>query len=220
MITRDRSHVYRNDEGEIYISTTQHLFIAGLVDFSMVRQEDLDYAALRGTYVHDALKLHMWSDLDIESLDESYKGYVQAGILFLKENMIDVWGTEEIVFDDGIRTAGEYDLIGSVDGKDWTVYEFKTPATLPATTGLQLEGYKFLLKGADAPIRYLELKKKAVLLRPNGTYRIHEYKDNLLSWFRAIVKSNWSALNAGIIPIGAKSNQKVYALCEKIIKGG
>jgi hypothetical protein len=213
MITRDNNHIYRDDGGEPYISVTQHLQIAGLVDYSMCRTEDLIYAAERGKYVHEAINMYLYDDLDVEGLDESYRGYVQAAIKFLES--ITVLSSEEIVCDPDLRTAGQYDLIGRCDLMK-TLVEFKTCSTLPSTTSLQLSGYKhldYVYGNRDEPI----MRRMAVLLKNNGSYTVHEFKDKNEPWFVRIARNNWAALNAGIIPLGAKASDETYNLCREII---
>lgn len=216
MITRDENHVYRDKDGKIFLSVTQHLCISGLVDFSMVKKEDLDFAALRGHHVHKAHYLYLLDDLDIDCLDESYKGYCEGFIKFYKENNIEGWDSESILSSDSLRTAGSFDLICKF-GNQGSVVEFKTSTTMPKTIGLQTAGYKRLWN-ANHP-QNIVIQRYGIQLLKTGKYRIHHCSDsNDNKIFKNIVHNNWWALNKGIIPVGAKSNENVYNLC-KIITG-
>lgn len=221
MVTRDDKHVYRNEKEEIYLSVTQQLAIAGMVDFSMVRQEDLNYAAQRGQYVHEAVGLYLYDDLDVEGLDDSYRGYVKGFIKFMLENNIKVYSSEEIIYDDDLRTAGAYDIVcASFKGGEYAnaVIEIKTPDTLPKTTGLQTAGYKHLYnKGMQGP---RIVGRWALRLRNNGKYSLTKMiNKNDISIFKYICHTNWWCLSNGIIPVGAKSDKKVEQLCKSIIEG-
>lgn len=217
MISLDNKHIYRNEKGEIYLSCTQHLVIAGLVDFSMVNKEDLEYAGLRGKHIHRAHYLYLLDDLDVESLDESYRGYCNAFIKFYKEQNIEVWDSENILHSDTLLTAGSFDLMCSLNGYG-SVVEFKTSATMPKTVGLQTAGYK-ILWNQNKPKNKV-LFRYGVHLKKTGKYTIHRCEDsNDNRIFENIVRTNWYALSKGIIPIGARSNDNVYNLCKSITGG-
>lgn len=219
MITCDSDHIYRNPEGEIYLSVTQNLIIAGLVDFSMCRPEDLEFAALRGQHVHQAVHLYWLDDLEVGSLDKAYKGYIEGFIKFIKENGIEVWSSEEIVYGELLRSAGQYDFItANKHNHNPCFYEIKTSSTVSAITRLQVAGYQ-LFYNADPEHELAKIYRRACLhLRPNGTYKLIQYKDhNDEHIFRGICRANWWSLNNRIIPVGARSNEKVYNLCKEII---
>lgn len=213
MISRDENHIYHNGK-EIFVSVTQHLQVAGLVDFSMVTRADLEFARLRGQHVHTAINMYLYEDLDFDSLDGLYKGYVQAFIRFCKEHSFIPTSSEEIVYCDILRTAGTYDLTGEWGGEP-AMIEIKTPATMPITTALQVSAYlKFYNQNNSRPID----KAYGLHLRENGTYKLHKYKwwDDF-KIFRNICKTNWWCLSNGIIPVGARSNPKTLELCKEIV---
>jgi hypothetical protein len=211
MIILDDNHIYRNEKREVYISVTQHLTIAGLQDFSMVRKEDLDHAAERGKHVHDACKLYAYDDLDVDSLDPAYKGYVEGYILFCNEHDFVIHQSEEIVYSDRLRTAGTFDIKGTLDGKPMSA-DIKTSAIVSPTTGLQLAGYQ-LLDNKGFSHRY------CIHLLPNGKYKPIPYTDPRdKQIFQSICHVNWHALaTLRTIPVGAKSDPKVYELCREIV---
>lgn len=222
-IKRSKDHIYRNEKGEIFLSVTQHLQIAGLVDYSMVKPADLEFAALRGQYVHKAHYLYLLDDLEVGSLDKEYRGYCEAFVRFYKEQNIEVWDSENIVYSDDLRTAGTPDIIcASFKSGDYAgaVIEIKTPTILPKTIGLQTAGYKCLYN--EMPSKEVAVVGRwALLLKNNGKYSlIKQVNKRDQGAFRNIVHANWYALSNGIIPIGAKTDPKTWELCKSIINGG
>lgn len=221
MITCDVNHIYRNDEGEIYLSVTQQLIIAGLVDYSMVRREDLDFAALRGQYVHEASNMYLHDDLDLELIDDSYRGYVEGFVKFVTENGLTVWRSEELVWDEKLRTAGRFDFIGTLRPLNSLpiLFEIKTTASISPTVKLQTAAYKLFYERRDSSVT--PTQRSCLHLMKNGNYKLIKYIDrNDGHAFCNIVRGNWWALNNGIIPIGAKSDPKIWELCKTIINGG
>lgn len=215
MITCDKNHIYRNDKGEIYLSVTQHLTISGLQDFSMCRKEDLDFAALRGKYVHKAHYMYLLDDLVVDNLDAAYKGYCEAFIKFYKEQNIEVWDSESVLYSKNLRTAGSFDLMCLFSGFG-SVVEFKTSAIMPKTTGLQTAAYKLLWNERE-PDDLINTRIGVQLLK-TGKYRMRHYvspKDENI--FRNICHTNWWCLSNRIIPLGAKADPKTYELCKEII---
>jgi len=218
-VERDDSHIYMH-EGNVYLSCTQHIQIAGLVDFSMINPVILAHAALRGQYVHDAVRLYLNDDLDIGTLDESYAGYVQGFVKFCKDHNLEVWDSESIIWSDRLRTAGTFDFVGKISSDHAYAYmfEIKTSSAMPLTIGLQLAGYvKLWNKCRDNNI----FGGYGLLLKKNGTYSLTKY--DLLKygdWFESIVRCNWNAIDSGMIPIGTKENSKLHDLCETLTNGG
>lgn len=220
MILRDDQHIYRNEKGKIYLSCTQHLTIAGLVDFSMVKETDLEHARTRGTFVHDAVRMYLNNDLNTDNPMEGYRGYVEAFIKFSKEHNLTVWDSEGFIKSDKLMTAGEFDLVGMINSDVSSpayLFEIKTPTTMPLTAPLQVAAYVKL---------WNECKKNKIFggyglhLKKNGTYRLYKY--DLIKygkWFESIVRCNWNALSEGIIPTPAKANPQILNLCKTIIGG-
>lgn len=219
MITRDKDHIYRNEKGEIYISMTQHLQIAGYVDYSMVPFEVLETARIRGGHVHDANYLLINDDLDLsEPLDKTYAGYVNAFMRFCEETQIKPWAGEELVWSDELRTAGGFDLVGSIGfDKHATghVFEAKTTAVYyEHTTALQVAGYIHMWNKTRKKKLF---KGWGLHLRKNGTYRLHEVDIKKYDpWFQAMVYSNWCAVNDGLMTVGVKGSEEITALCNLI----
>lgn len=219
MLTRNKNHIYRDGNGKILISVTQHLNISGLQDFSMIRPEVLAHAATKGQHIHQAHYLYLLDDLCVDSLDPAYKGYCEAFIKFYKEQNIEVWDSENIISCKRLMTAGSFDLICSFNSVG-SVIEFKTCATMPETTRLQTAGYKILWNGNKS--NNLVINRYGVHLLKTGKYMIYRYEDRSDEQaFKNMVNFNWWVLsNFKNPPIGAKNSDSVYALCQSIIKGG
>lgn len=219
MVKRDENHVYRNEKGLIYLSNTQHLVIAGWSDLSMVNGEDLEYAQERGTHVHNALNMFVEDDLDLGALEnEPYKGYVDAGIAFLKATGFVPYNTNVIVFNDLLRTAGEIDMVGRLaNSKQEVILDWKTGAP-SAVTAIQLSGYNSMYISGKLPCERILLEAN---LKDNGGYTTiaHDRKKNQ-STFEQIARVNWKALSMGVIPVGAKNDPQIYELCKTIIREG
>ena len=95
--------------------------------------------------------------------------------------------------------AGTIDRIGTLDGM-LSIVDLKTSAAVNPLTALQLAAYQQAYneaahRGASDPLRAWAQKRFAVQLRPDGSYRLHEYKDAAdWSTFLALLTSrNWRA---------------------------
>lgn len=216
MISRDQDHIYRNEKDEIYLSCTQHLQIAGLVDFSMVRPEDLNHARDRGLHVHAATKLYLNNDLDLCDPMEGYRGYVEAFIKFCLEHNINAWDAESLLWSDRLKTAGEFDFVSDFKGlQSPTLFEIKTTSVMPLTTPIQIAAYITLWNERKTQ---MIVRGCGIHLKNNGKYSLYEYNPaKYAPWFQSIVRCNWNALSEGIIPTPAKSDQKIFNLCQEII---
>jgi hypothetical protein len=219
-INRDENHIYRDDNGKIYLSVTQHLQIAGLIDFSMVTPQALDIASERGTYVHDAVNLWLDDDLDMDSIDNSYLRYVNGAISFLENSDFESWESNLMVWSERLRTAGETDLLGEMR-KSPAILDWKTGVKSP-TTPLQLSAYSFLYNESN-PNNKKHFKLLEINLTSDGKYRIADHTNNYRQYigiFQSICKMNWWALSNGVVPVGAKNDPNIYELCKTIINGG
>jgi len=221
-LTRSEDHIYRNERGDIYISVTQHLQMAGLIDYSQIHPQVLETAAERGNHVHAACNLYLQDDLDMESIDESYAGYVDAFIKFCKECDLMVWESEEYVYSNELKTAGAFDFTGSLGfdkHQTGNLIEIKTTAVYAdTTTAIQVAGYVHL--GNKARERKL-FKGWGLHLRKNGTYRLQEVDIKKYDpWFQSMAYINWCAIADGLIPIGGKMSPSTHILCNQIIQGG
>lgn len=173
LVLDESTHRYSYD-GRRVSGCTECLAGVGIVDTSFFKE----WHAQRGTAGHKAMELLVQGRLDWTSLDERIVGYVKAGEKFCRDVGIVIGDprnlTEHLVFSQACRVAGRLDLYTELFGKMPTVVDWKLGAKGHA--GLQLAFY------ADCLQEELRLKKAprriAVQLRPDGTYRMTEYKES------------------------------------------
>lgn len=152
-------------------SVTEVLDIAGLSDLSMVPEHHLEYARLRGSAVHEWLEGVDRGDLDGIEPDPTIAPYVAAYHQFKTDTGFESELIEEVVVDTAYCFAGTVDRTGTIPKlhDDPIVLDFKARAAMTPEIGPQLAGYGLAL---DKPRRRYGLQ-----LRPDGLYRLHEYKD-------------------------------------------
>lgn len=158
------THRYRLG-GRDLISVTQALTEAGLIDARWFNED----AALRGTYVHQAILLDHEGDLEEESLDPVLGPYFKAYRKFRSETGFVVEACEERLFDELLGVAGTLDLRGrfgsSPDSRLINIVDIKT-GTVPSHVGYQTAGYVRLSPVGQAYARW------CLNLRADGTYRL------------------------------------------------
>lgn len=147
-------------------SVTDVLRITGLSDYSMVRDDVLENARVRGQDVDEFLT-GIDTGLIPEDLlpDPRLAGYVEAYKRFRAETPFEISECQVPKVEKGYRFAGTPDRVGLLDGKA-AVVDIKCVHAVQPETAVQLAAYA-LLTGASA--RY------SLQLRPDGTYRLKEY---------------------------------------------
>jgi hypothetical protein len=160
--------------------------IRPLVDFSMVREDALAYAADRGTAVHTACELWDVGDLDEDALDPVLCGYLAAWKAFtcdFRPRWVDI---EAARFSAAIGVRGTPDRVGFMQETSCIV-DIKSVSVLSPVTGVQLSGYELLAGPAELRI--------AVQLRPDGTYRHKSYSDERATFLSLLTLHNWRLRN-------------------------
>jgi len=160
----EEGHEYRFD-GVVVPSVTQ--IIKPLYDFGGISAERLEYASNRGVAVHKATELWDMKDLDESTLDPVIVPYLEAWKRFISENGVEIVGMEQMHFHPVYRYAGQFDRIAIFNGGAWLL-DIKATAALSPAIGVQLAGYGGLIPGTE--------RRGAVQLKPDGTYRLQEYK--------------------------------------------
>jgi hypothetical protein len=132
----------------------------------------LERARIMGNHVHEACALLAYNRLDWATLDPLLVPRVQAARAFLKDTALTVLRVEYRMADPQLKVAGTLDLYGVLDRKTW-VLDFKSGAK-SRTWGLQLAAYDHLFRRnfGGRP-----LKRGAVQLREDGSYRLIPYED-------------------------------------------
>lgn len=152
--------------GEIKISTTQVLKRGGVVDDRWYTEEH----RWRGSVVHQAT-----ADEDtgkIAKFDPKYVGYFNAWKLFKKERQFRPVMVEKVLYDPILDTCGTLDRVGCFNnGPIDVLLDLKTSESgqIPKWVALQTASYGHAL---DPKAIW---RRMAVVLLPDGTYRVVSY---------------------------------------------
>lgn len=177
LVFQDEGHKYFLDGIEVP-SVTQVL--EPLTDYSRVPPTVLEQARQIGTAVHRACSLLDADDLVVDSLDARLVGYVEAWKKFKEETGFVVELNEQRVHSRIYRCAGTLDRVGvfrAVVGKPRAVVEIKTTADFMPSFGPQLSAYHYMATECELIKRGASVKRIAVQLRPDGSYRLMHYDD-------------------------------------------
>ena len=177
MFTFDQEkHIYRYN-AEIVPSVTQLLNEFGLIDFSGVPIDILEYKRALGTAVHYAIELMEQDNLDEDSLGHEIKPYLDAYKRFREVTGFEPRATENRLYSKKWRFAGTMDQQGihmtNLGGEE-VIADYKCTWKLDAACGPQLQGYKILVEENFG----IKIKKLFGLqLKPTGRYEFKEFKD-------------------------------------------
>lgn len=168
MLTFDAaSHTYRWN-GVIVPSVTQCLKTAGVIDYSMIPQDILQRAAIRGTAVHKACELWDLDTLDESTLDAEIGGYLEGWKAFIRDTGWSNARIEHRVYQPQHKYAGTFDRTGLLQGG---------LVCLDIKTGILLDGHRNQLAAytmtQPMPRRY---RRIALQLTKEGRYKIAEFK--------------------------------------------
>lgn len=158
-------HQYTVD-GTAYPSVTEILSVLSYDTFGKIDKATLDYAAKRGTAIHEATEaIDMGGEAEVDGETEPY---VQAYLDFVRDYKPNWFGIEDIVANTDQRYAGTIDRHGYF-GSQPVVVDIKTigsPTRLDYTkVCLQTFLYSLCLD-YDNPMLF------ALFLRKDGTYRL------------------------------------------------
>ena len=174
------THVYQVD-GVRVPSVSEILRSAGLVDYAGIPQDVLEYAASRGTAVHLATCFYDQGDLDRDSLDEQVAPYVTAWMKFREEHPFQILETEQMHLGilGGLRFGMTVDrlITLSVPVSNRTILDIKCTREIHRHHGVQLAGYEVGIKSNLAPGDRSEWRRAVVQLKPDCTYKFHEFSD-------------------------------------------
>jgi hypothetical protein len=160
------THTYRWN-GVIVPSVTQCLKTAGVIDYSMIPQDILQRAAIRGTAVHRACELFDLDTLDESTLDAEIGAYLEGYKAFLRDTGFQPARVERRIYHPEHQYAGTLDRTGSINGQ-FAVVDIKT--------GIMLDGHRAQLAAytmaLPMPRRY---RRFGLQLTGDGGYRVHEF---------------------------------------------
>jgi hypothetical protein len=173
------AHVYTLD-GEVVPSVTQVLEAVRLIDLYHLPRETRERALERGRRVHAAIHYLIEGSLEIMSVDDEDRGYLDAAEAFLKDAALIPVLFEHRVCHPPLRYAGTTDLVAWWNG-ELAVVDWKSslnPTSLCAD--LQLAAYVEALRLA-MPAEVLDydpaepIRRVGVSLRKDGSYKATVY---------------------------------------------
>jgi hypothetical protein len=185
------THTYRA-MNVVVPSVTQ--ILAPMYDFKFVDPDVLQRAADFGTAVHKACELRDLKDLDEGSLHPALAPYLRAWERFLSEKRVNVLEVEKRYYDPSLGFAGTIDRLLEIDGAP-VLADIKTVSKLHANVGIQLAAYERLI---NTNTTFKRIKRAAVQLCPDGSYRYRTYHD-AFDWpaFASLLTlHNWRIKNA------------------------
>lgn len=172
----ESTHQYHHVSGRELIAVTYAFERAGITDYSKIPFEVIEPARLKGDYVHKIAAYYANGVLDEETVDPEFKGHLGAIKAFFREQVKKVVGAEQIVFSLVMGYAGTYDLIYLNKARELCLVDFKTPIKLHAATRWQVAAYAYAY---EKMYKKKIVHRYALMLRDDGTYFPHEYKNTL-----------------------------------------
>jgi hypothetical protein len=167
-------HEYRWD-GKLLAHVTAILLAANIRRPIPCDPATLTLAGWRGSMIHAAtLKVDNGEDCGIE--DDALAGYVEAYATFCSAHIFVASQdySEQPLCDPMLGVAGTPDRVGYLGEQlHGCVLDLKTGERDPSI-GVQLAAYRYLLRANGLPVAH----RLSVHLRPNGSFRVHEYTDS------------------------------------------
>lgn len=189
-----KSHKYTID-GVIVPSVTGLIQEFGLVDYSAVPRNRLEYKRVLGMAVDLACSYLDRHELDKESLDERIRPYVEAYEKFCRVTgfEIDSDRSQTPMYSAKWLFGGTNDMVGLLNDQlvlidrkcTWTIYQ---------AAGPQLAGYE-ILWSEKFPKEKIT-KRLALQLKATGNYELEEFKEKMdYTDFLSCVHLHWRKRN-------------------------
>ena len=197
VVAIDENHVYTLN-GKKLLGVTELIRRGGIDLYSGVNEEVMANAANFGTAVHRVCEFDDRGTLDQSSVDPALLPYLEAWRKFKKDYHVvfELENIEKMVCSKILGYAGTLDRKAKIKGK-WTVIDLKSVVTMLPTTGVQLAGYKIAenemlqLSGKGGFSRGRIQQSWGVQLKPDGTYKIHDYDHPIYeTTFRSLLNVN------------------------------
>jgi hypothetical protein len=179
-------------DGRQEISVTGVLKWAGLIRLGGIPENVLERARRRGSDVHELVHYRNEGDLDVESVDDAYRGYLDAWDRFCREASFRPVLSERRLASRRHRVCGTLDAIGTLDGVGALV-DAKTGSPDDVAADLQTAAYEGLARewaalGEDRELAtllgsspFIRIQRVAVQLRRDGTFSVEVYR-NPVDW--------------------------------------
>ena len=150
----------------------------GLIDFTGVPEDRLEYKSALGSAVHYAAFLFDQGNLDEESLHPDIVPYFQGYKKFREITGFEPRYSELKLYSKKWRFAGTLDLQGPFEWKEQeveSIIDIKCSWELYPSNGPQIAAYKLAF---EEMFRSIKIKARFVLqLKPNGNYEVDLCKD-------------------------------------------
>lgn len=212
------THIGKVD-GVIWPSVTQLLNEFGLVDFSDVPAERLEYKRLLGTRVHKATVLVDDGSFDEQHAQEHFPEilpYLDAYRKFRTIEEFEPIHKEVRLFSKKWRFHGAMDESGinvALCHGHLAITDYKCTFAMYPSTGPQLSGYDILVRenavelGIPPEILKRKTKRYGLLLKPTGNYELSNFDDLTDEQdFRACVYLHWQKRNKYKTSKGVKND--------------
>ena len=174
-------------DDEVHVTQIIGEVLGGYED---IAPEILEFAAKRGTMVHELCDMEDDHDVLEESVAPELAGYLAAYRAFLRD-FAPHWTHRELKMSHPSGHVGTLDRYGMVVRAGfpdiWVLSELKTTATIMPQVDIQLTAYEDLLKQQGLLCDELW----AIQLRPNGTYRRKICVRNLPTWLSCLNVFYW-----------------------------
>lgn len=158
--------------GAIVPSVTQVL--APLFDWSRVPPAILERKRQIGQAVHEAIEYDLRGTLIESSIDPACRGYFNGFRLFCRECKFEPVLVEYRVYNKRHRYAGTLDTWGLLNSAQ-ALIDWKNSAVMEHDA-VGAQTYAYLAALVEAGIASINDKRFALQLRPDGTYKLHRYR--------------------------------------------
>lgn len=141
----------------------------------------MEEAQRRGRKVHLACQYYDEGILDINTVDDTIKGFVFAYIRFREDCKIKPIDIEKPLLCNRLKYAGTPDLVCWISGKR-AIIDRKTAQTMSPSMGLQTAGYK-ILRESLFPKEFMA-ERYGLRLQSNEKYKLfpHDRTEDLLAF--------------------------------------
>jgi hypothetical protein len=172
------THSYSDENGDQYPSVTTVLADAGVVDFSVVKQEIRERAMRRGTSVHFACQLWDENALEYRKVPKALRGYLKAWKEWRRAS-----GFVPLVIEQPFISphgyAGTPDRFGRFPNGTTAVLDLKSgKGDVADWVRIQTAAYaRWYQIGSTLPPRRIGIQ-----LHADGTYRVREFEPRTLQY--------------------------------------
>jgi len=175
----DDPHEYRDSDGLWVPSCTQTIKLAGLSNFDGARPEDMEAAAERGTELHELDECYnREGDYDPNWLLPEIEGYFMGYLKFLGDTHFKpdpAWTEAPIIATIcGMKIGMKLDMFGQF-GRDKAVVEVKAASSVQPSWSIQTA---FQELGVHKSNHVGRVRRHALQLKKDGTYKLHSYTNS------------------------------------------